>query len=89
MINMVGERNSRKTFIGVVTSVKMNKTITVQIERKTLHPLYRKLVIKHTKYHAHDEKNEAKVGDKVMIVETKPISKTKFYRLNKFIERAK
>jgi small subunit ribosomal protein S17 len=61
----------------------MNKTIVVKVENKTLHPLYRKLVIKHTKFHVHDEKNEAKIGDEVIISETRPISKTKFFKLDK------
>jgi small subunit ribosomal protein S17 len=86
---MTSIRNTKKTFVGIVTSIKMNKTVVVEVERKTLHPLYRKLVIKHNKYHAHDEKNEAKLGDKVTIVETRPISKTKFYRLLNFVERSK
>ena len=77
------ERNSRKVFAGIVVSTKMNKTIVVEVERKYLHPLYKKQVISHKKYHVHDEKQEAKVGDTVRIIETRPISKTKFYRLQK------
>ena len=83
------ERNSRKVFAGVVVSTKMNKTIVVEVERKYLHPLYKKQVISHKKYHVHDEKQEAKVGDTVRIVETRPISKTKFYRLQKITVKAK
>lgn len=70
-------RNRRKVLIGIVTSDKMQKTITVNVERKSKHPLYKKLVITHKKYHAHDEKEEAKIGDKVEIVECRPLSKTK------------
>lgn len=70
-------RNRRKVLVGVVASDKMQKTITVNVERKSKHPLYKKLVITHKKYHAHDEKEEAKVGDKVEIVECRPLSKTK------------
>ncbi|MDE6476873.1 MAG: 30S ribosomal protein S17 [Mycoplasmoidaceae bacterium] len=83
------ERNSRKVFAGVVVSTKMNKTIVVEVERKYLHPLYKKQVISHKKYHVHDEKQEAKVGDTVRIIETRPISKTKFYRLQKITVKAK
>lgn len=81
--------NRRKVLVGIVTSTKMEKTITVNVETKTKHPLYKKLVIKHKKYHAHDEKQEAQVGDKVEIIETRPISKTKNFRLNRIIEKAK
>ena len=81
--------NRRKVLVGIVTSTKMEKTITVNVETKTKHPLYKKLVIKHKKYHAHDEKQEAQIGDKVEIIETRPISKTKNFRLNKIIEKAK
>ncbi len=73
--------NLRKEKIGVVLSNKMQKTIVVQIERKTRHPLYGKVVSKAKKFKVHDEKNEAKVGDKVKIVETRPLSKEKRWRL--------
>lgn len=82
-------RNRRKILVGVVASDKMQKTITVNVERKSKHPLYKKLVITHKKYHAHDEKEEAKVGDKVEIVECRPLSKTKTWRLSRIIEKAK
>ena len=82
-------RNKRKILTGIVTSEKMDKTITVSIETNSKHPLYKKLVITHKKYHVHDEKQEAKVGDKVEISETRPLSKTKSWRLNKIIEKAK
>ncbi len=83
------ERNRRKLLVGIVVSTKMNKTITVMVERKSKHPLYKKLVITHKKYHAHDEKQECNVNDKVEIIETRPLSKTKFFRLNRIIEKAK
>lgn len=82
-------RNNRKVLVGVVVSTKMQKTITVSIETKTKHPLYKKLVITHKKYHVHDEKQEACDGDKVEITETRPISKTKTWRLSKILEKAK
>ncbi len=89
MSNQVERINRRKVLVGIVTSTKMEKTITVNVETKTKHPLYKKLVIKHKKYHAHDEKQEANIGDKVEIIETRPLSKTKNFRLNKIIEKAK
>jgi small subunit ribosomal protein S17 len=77
-----GERDSlRKTRVGVVTSDKMNKTIVVEVERRVPHPRFKKIVRRTTKFHAHDEKEEAKVGDKVRIMETRPLSKTKRWRL--------
>ncbi len=85
----MAERNLRKTRIGVVTSDKMAKTITVAIERKVKHPIYGKFVKKTTKFHAHDEKNEGGVGDTVKIMETRPLSKTKRWRLVEIIEKAK
>lgn len=83
------ERNSRKTLIGIVVSDKMQKTIVVKVERKNKHPLYKKLVITHKKYHAHDEKEECKIGDIVEIVETRPLSALKRWRLNSIVEKAK
>lgn len=83
------ERNLRKTRIGVVTSNRMTKTITVSVERKVKHPIYGKFVKKTTKFHAHDEKNECTVGDTVRIMETRPMSKTKRWRLVEVIEKAK
>lgn len=85
----MAERNLRKTRIGVVTSDKMEKTITVAIERRVKHPIYGKFVKKTTKFHAHDEKNEGGVGDTVKIMETRPLSKTKRWRLVEIIEKAK
>ena len=83
------ERNLRKTKLGVVSSNKMDKTITVNVERKVKHPLYGKFVKKSTKFHAHDEKNECSIGDTVRIMETRPISKTKRWRLVEVVEKVK
>jgi len=83
------DRNLRKTRIGVVTSNKMTKTITVAVERKVKHPIYGKFVKKTTKFHAHDEKNEASIGDIVRIMETRPLSKTKRWRLVEVVEKVK
>lgn len=82
-------RNLRKTRIGVVTSNKMEKTITVAVERKVKHPIYGKFVKKTTKFHAHDEKREANIGDVVKIMETRPLSKTKRWRLVEVVEKVK
>jgi small subunit ribosomal protein S17 len=83
------ERNLRKTKTGVVTSSKMDKTITVAVERKVKHPIYGKFVKKTNKFHAHDEKNECGIGDTVKIIETRPLSKTKRWRLMEVVEKAK
>ena len=83
------DRKIRKTKTGVVSSDKMEKTITVAVERKVKHPIYGKFVKKTTKFHAHDETNEAKPGDVVRIMETRPLSKTKRWRLVEIIEKAK
>ena len=82
-------RNLRKERTGVVTSNKMDKSITVAIKWKEKHPIYGKFVNKTKKYHAHDEKNECQIGDTVRIMETRPLSKTKRWRLVEIIERAK
>lgn len=82
-------RNLRKTRVGIVTSNKMQKTITVLVERKVKHPLYGKFLRKSKKFTAHDEINDCKVGDKVKIMETRPLSKNKRWRLVEIIERAK
>ncbi len=82
-------RATRKVRIGVVSSNKMNKTITVKVERKIKHPIYGKFLKKSTSFHAHDEKNEAGIGDTVRIMETRPLSKTKRWRLVEVIEKAK
>ena len=81
------ERNRRKTRVGVVVSDKAHKTVTVQVERRFAHPLYGKQVAKTKRYHAHDEHNEYRMGDKVRIVETRPLSKTKRWRVAELIER--
>lgn len=83
------DRNLRKSRIGLVVSDKMDKTIVVAIEQKVKHPLYGKTVLKTKKFKAHDENNEAAVGDKVEIVETRPLSKDKYFRLASIIEKAK
>ncbi|HEY9560657.1 MAG TPA: 30S ribosomal protein S17 [Anseongella sp.] len=83
------ERNLRKTRIGQVVSNKMDKSILVNVERKVKHPIYGKFVNKTTKFMAHDEKNECNIGDKVQIMETRPLSKNKNWRLVNIIERAK
>ena len=82
-------RNLRKERIGVVVSDKMDKSISVLIERKVKHPMYGKFVKKSKKYLAHDEKNDCGIGDTVRIMETRPISKNKCWRLVEIIERAK
>lgn len=82
-------RKQRKTRIGLVTSDKMQKTITVTVERKLQHPKYGKFVKRSKKFHAHDEKNEAQIGDTVKIMETRPLSKTKTWRLVEIIQKAK
>jgi small subunit ribosomal protein S17 len=82
-------RNLRKIKTGVVTSNKMTKTITVAVERKVKHPIYGKFVKKTTKFHAHDDKNECSVGDVVRIMETRPLSKTKRWRLVEVVEKVK
>jgi small subunit ribosomal protein S17 len=81
------ERNSRKTRVGTISSDRSDKTVTVVVERRTAHPFYGKQVTSTKKYHAHDEKNEYKVGDVVRIVETRPLSKTKRWRVLELIER--
>ena len=82
-------RNLRKERIGVVTSNKMDKSIVVSVVRKEKHPLYGKFVMKTSKFTAHDEKNDCNSGDTVKIMETRPISKNKCWRLVEIIERAK
>ncbi|MBH9980182.1 MULTISPECIES: 30S ribosomal protein S17 [Bifidobacterium] len=83
------ERNFRKVRSGYVVSDKMDKTITVELEQRSTHPLYGKVVRSNRKVKAHDEKNEAHVGDFVSIMETRPLSKTKRWRLGSIVERAK
>ena len=83
------QRGLRKTRVGIVVSDKMDKTITIVIERKVPHPIYRKYFKKTTKLMAHDEKSECRVGDKVKIMETRPLSKSKRWRLVEIVEKAK
>ena len=83
------ERNLRKTRVGKVVSDKMDKTIVVAVEIKEKHPLYGKFVKKTTKFYAQDDKNECGVGDTVRIMETRPLSKTKNWRLVEIVEKAK
>ncbi len=83
------ERNLRKTKTGTVVSDKMDKTISVKVERRLMHPLYGKFVKRSKKFFAHDEQNECKIGDKVKIMETRPLSKNKSWRLVEVIEKAK
>lgn len=77
-----------RTLIGVVTSDKMEKTVTVLVERRVKHPLYGKIVMRSKKYHAHDETNTAGIGDKVEITESRPLSKTKSWVVTKVLEKA-
>ena len=83
------DRNMRKEITGKVTSSKIDKSITVAVVQKQKHPKYGKFVTKTTKFHAHDEKNECGEGDTVLIMSTRPLSKTKRWRLVEIVERAK
>jgi len=83
------KKSGKKEFIGTVKSDKMEKTIVVTIETLTLHPLYKKYIKRSKKVKAHDEKNEAKIGDRVRVIECRPISKEKCWKLVEIIERAK
>ena len=87
--NTVRARSGKKEFVGIVKSDKMDKTIVVSVETTTLHPLYKKYVVRSKKVKAHDEKNEAKAGDRVRVVECRPISKEKCWMLEAILERAK
>lgn len=86
---MIMERALRKIRVGVVVSNKMDKTITVAIERKVPHPIYKKYFKKTTKFMAHDEQSTCGIGDKVKIMETRPLSKNKRWRLVEIVEKAK
>jgi len=86
---MVQTKKSKREFVGIVTSDKMEKTIVVSIVSKTLHPLYKKYVTRTKKVKAHDENNEAKMGDRVRVVECRPVSKEKCWKLAEIVERAK
>jgi small subunit ribosomal protein S17 len=85
----VEERNLRKTRVGVVVSDKMDKTIVVAVRDNVRHPLYKKIVKKTYKLKAHDEKNDCRIGDTVKVMETRPLSKDKRWRLVEIVERAK
>jgi small subunit ribosomal protein S17 len=80
--------NNKRTLVGRVVSDKMEKTVTVLIERRVKHPLYGKIIVQSKKFHAHNENNEAKAGDLVEIEETRPVSKTKAWRVSKLLEKA-
>ena len=86
---MENTRNLRKERVGVVASNKMDKSVVVKVERKVKHPMYGKFVLKTKKYVAHDETNNCNIGDTVKIMETRPLSKTKCWRLVEILERAK
>lgn len=86
---MASERNLRKTRVGKVVSNKMDKTIVVAIVDNVQHPLYKKIIKRTVKFKAHDEKNECNIGDRVEIMETRPLSKDKRWRLVEILERAK
>jgi small subunit ribosomal protein S17 len=86
---MAEERNNRKVRTGLVVSDKADKTITVSVERQVVHPKYEKIIRSSKKYKAHDEKNESHIGDIVRIMETRPLSKTKRWRLVEIVEKAK
>ena len=83
------DRNLRKTRVGTVVSDKMDKTIVVAVKDNVQHPLYKKILKRTVKFKAHDENNECRIGDRVMIMETRPLSKDKNWRLVKIIEKAK
>jgi small subunit ribosomal protein S17 len=85
----MAERNNRKERVGVVVSDKMDKSVVVKIERKFMHPVYGRIVRTSSRYIAHDEKNESKVGDTVKIIETRPLSRTKRWRVGEILEKAK
>ena len=85
----MAERNMRKARVGRVVSDKMDKTIVVAVEDNVKHPLYKKIIKRTAKFKAHDENNECKVGDRVEIMETRPLSKEKRWRLVRIIEKAK
>jgi small subunit ribosomal protein S17 len=89
MADTENSRSARKTRVGVVVSDKPQKTVVVAVERRVAHPLYGKQVVRTKKYYAHDEENSAKQGDVVRIAETRPLSKTKRWRLVEIVEQAR
>lgn len=84
-----GESKTKRTLTGVVVSDKMNKTVTVLVERRVMHPVLGKVVRRSKKYHAHSENNEFKAGDTVLIEETRPLSKTKAWKVTQLLEKAR
>ncbi len=86
---MAAERGNKRTIKGVVISNKMDKTIVVRAERFVKHPVFHKYVRKHVKYKAHDEQNQSKMGDTVLIIESRPLSKEKRWRMLEILEKAK
>jgi len=85
----MSDRNYRKERVGVVVSDKMDKSVVVNVERQLMHPIYGRTVKMNKRYVAHDESNECKIGDMVKIIETRPLSKTKRWRIGEVLERAK
>ncbi len=85
----MGEGRSIKQFVGIVVSDKMDKTVVVMVERLTKHPLYKKYIKRRKKFMAHDEENACRIGDKVLIEETRPLSRHKRWRVRQILERAK
>ena len=88
MSEVTNKQTSKRTLVGRVVSDKMEKTVTVLIERRVKHPMYDKIIVRSSKYHAHNENNEAKAGDLVEIQEGRPLSKTKAWVVSKLIEKA-
>lgn len=84
----MGDRGKRKTLVGVVSGDKMDKTVVVAVNRLVLHPVYKKYIRKKKKVRAHDERNDCHVGDKVLLIETRPLSKMKRWRVKEILERA-
>jgi small subunit ribosomal protein S17 len=84
----MSERGMKRQMSGYVVSDKMDKTVTVKVERVVKHPLYKKYIRRHKKYMAHDERNECQVGDRVLILEARPLSKNKRWRVSKIMEKA-
>lgn len=84
----MSEEKSRRTLIGRVVSDKMDKTVTVLVERRVKHPMYDKIIVRSKKYHAHNDDNQAKAGDLVEIEESRPVSKTKAWAVTKLLEKA-
>lgn len=89
VMNNTPQRNLRKTRVGIVSSDKMDKTVVVSVVDHVKHSVYGKVIKRTVKIHAHDEKNECGIGDKVMVMETRPLSKTKRWRVTEILEKAK